>query len=296
MTSLPLALLTLALFLPHGNAETHGSPVESLLPEAPEGYQWVKNDVLSDEFSGTSLDRSKWDPNHPYWTGREPSRFHEGNVSVADGLLHLRSTSMVNDLSEVADPQKDVWVHSACVTSKRRSAHLGYYECRFKASALSMTSSFWFQGGQCEIDVVEQIGAPKNHLSKAKEMLMNTHLFEHKEGKKVDHATPKKWTMPTGSADEFHTYGVWWKDENHAWFYHNGKKVAEITFPGPFAKPMYLFLDTEVFIWEGLPEIANLNNPDRNAMLVDWVRAWKLEPTTAVAQEANAKPLESPKP
>ena len=58
--------------------------------------------------------------------------------------------------------------------------------------------------------------------------------------------------------------------------YHNGEKVAEIAFAGPFDEPMYLFFDTKVFVWEGLPEIESLRDPAKNTMLVDWVRAWKL--------------------
>jgi len=42
---------------------------------------------------------------------------------------------------------------------------------------------------------------------------------------------------------------------------------------------MYLFFDTEVFTWEGLPTFKELKNPKRNAMRVDWVRAWRLEET-----------------
>jgi hypothetical protein len=39
---------------------------------------------------------------------------------------------------------------------------------------------------------------------------------------------------------------------------------------------MYLFFDTEVFTWNGLPSVAALKDPAKNRMSVDWVRAWKL--------------------
>jgi len=55
--------------------------------------------------------------------------------------------------------------------------------------------------------------------------------------------------------------------------------VAEATPAGEFVEPMYLFFDTEVFTWEGLPTFKELKNPKRNAMRVDWVRAWRLEET-----------------
>ena len=269
------ALAASLLLPPSALAQEEGSP----RPAPPENFRWAAIEALPDEFEGPSLDLEKWMPRHPYWSGREPSRFHPGNVSVKDGKLLLRATSRINHLSEVKDPHREVWVLSSCVTSKKRLATAGsYFECRFRASRLSMTSSFWFQGGNCEIDVVEQIGAPVKNPAQAGLMMMNSHWFERRGGRKIDHATPVKWAMPRKAAECFHTYGVWWRDQHHAWFYHNGTKVAEIRFPRPFRDPMYLFLDTEVFTWAGLPSIASLKDETKNAMVVDWVRAWKLVP------------------
>ena len=145
-----------------------------------------------------------------------------------------------------------------------------------KASNLSMTSSFWFQGKLTEIDTVEQIGAPALHPERSDIMHMNTHHYD--EGRKNHKKTPRSWEMPSGAAEEFHVYGVWWKDEKTIWFYHNGEKVTEVQPEDPFTQPMYMFFDTEVFTWEGLPTIASLNDPTSNTMAVDWVRAWQLEP------------------
>jgi len=121
---------------------------------------------------------------------------------------------------------------------------------------------------------VEQLGASLKHPENNRLMLMNTHYF--RDGWKNDQATPKHWQMATGAADEFHVYGVWWKDETTVWFYHDGQKVAEATTGGPFKEPQYLFFDTEVFMWEGLPTLESLRDGSRNEMLVDWVRGWRL--------------------
>jgi hypothetical protein len=69
---------------------------------------------------------------------------------------------------------------------------------------------------------------------------------------------------------------MWWRDAETVWMYHDGQKVAEIEFGGPFEEPMYLFFDAEVFTWEGLPTIESLRDPELNVMQVDWVRAWEL--------------------
>lgn len=243
-------------------------------PDPPPGRLWAPAPELSDEFDGPQLDDAKWMPRHPFWAGRPPSRFDPDNVSVQDGLLRLRSTTDLTDLTEIEDPSKDIWVRAACVTSIEPVATYGYYETRMKASRLSMTSAFWMQGKYSEIDVVEQLGAPVNHPEKQFLMLMNTHYFP--TGWDNDTATPREWRMPRGAADTFHVYGVWWMDKNTARFYHDGEFVAEIQFGGEFLEPMYLHFDTEVFVWEGLPDIDSLKDDSRNTMLVDWVRVWRL--------------------
>lgn len=67
-------------------------------------------------------------------------------------------------MSQVTDPEKDIWVDAASMTSKAASAKVGYYyEASFKAADLSMTSSFWFRlGDYSEIDVIEHVGHASN--------------------------------------------------------------------------------------------------------------------------------------
>ena len=74
-----------------------------------------------------------------------------------DGMLQLRSTVDEALRAQAKDLEKDVWVHAACISSQGPLARYGFYAARIKASRLSMTSSFWFQGKFSEIDVVEQI-------------------------------------------------------------------------------------------------------------------------------------------
>ncbi len=154
-----------------------------------------------------------------------------------------------------------------------------------------MTSAFWFQGKYSEIDVIENIGCASepNSVWINDTMMMNAHYY--KGGWKNDRATPTRWKMP-GPATDYHVYGVWWKDKNTIWFYHNGAKVAEISVGGPFEERQYMFFDTEVFAWHGWPTRASLLDSTRNTMRVDWVRAWRLvddgeSPQSAVAVGAK---------
>jgi hypothetical protein len=254
-------------------------PIEATgpeLPPPPSGYKWEKIPELSSEFDSKTFDPDKWIIGHPYWMGREPSHFDPKNVLLKDGHLVLRSTTTFSSISDIADPKKDVWIHSACLSSRYPIATYGFYEARLKASQLCMTSSFWLQGKYSEIDACEELGRSINHPEKDSQMLMNTHFFS--QGWDRDVATPERYQMKAGSADEYHTYGAWWKDQDTVVFYMNGVQVAEAHTGGPFLEPMYMFLDTEAFTWEGLPTIDSLNDKALNAMQVDWVRAWRLVP------------------
>lgn len=204
-----------------------------------------------------------------------PSRIVPDNVSVSQGVLKLRSNTKIKNLNELKNPASEVWVDAACITSKITAGY-GYYEARIKASRLSMSSSFWLQGEYSEIDPAEQFGAPEKNLKLKRYMLMNTHYFP--DGWKTDKATPVAWRMPSGAADQYHVYGVWWKDRHTVWFYHNGRKVAETSTGGDFLEPMRIHLDTEAFLYAGLPSVASLRDATRNVMRVDWIRSWRLVP------------------
>ena len=131
-----------------------------------------------------------------------------------------------------------------------------------------MANSFWFQGSPTEIDVIENCGWPITSPSDLQQMLMNTHYYPN--GWNYDTNTPTQWTMPTRDCDEYHIYGVWWKDARNVWMYHNGQRVATITTGGPFTVPQYMFFDQEAFTWAGLPTVESLQDDTRNAMYM-WI-------------------------
>lgn len=250
------------------------APSSANLPTPPKGKKWLFVPSLSDEFNGAQLDTTKWMPRHPYWEGRQPSAFKAGNVRVADGLLQLNSTSRVANMSEVADPLVDVWVDSAVVSSVAQTAGLGYYEARVKASRLSMSSSFWFQGSNGEIDVIEQVGSPTDSslAIMAEFMMPNVHTWRST----VWTDYPQYIDMNASCADDFHVYGMWWKGPYTVQFFLDNVLVATVRTKSALASPMWMFFDTEAFSWMGLPSISSLQDPTLNRMLVDYVRAWKL--------------------
>lgn len=165
----------------------------------PAGTAWVPMPEATDEFDGATLDTAKWQDFHSYWTGRAPSYFYRPNVSVEGGNLRLKTTP---------DPLHADSIRAACVQSRARSLAYGYYEARIKASDISMTSSFWFQGKYSEMDVIENIGNPTKAGEEqvAYRMNMNTHYYPN--GWETDEANPKYHTLPTRVADAYHIYAA----------------------------------------------------------------------------------------
>ena len=141
-----------------------------------------------------------------------------------------------------------------------------------------MTSSFWFQGKYSEIDVEENVGdSTASPISN--QLLSATHYFPN--GWASDTGNRFLYTTPTGVADEYATYSVWWKDQNNIEFFYNGVSVGSVTLPYNFSEPMYMFFDTEARSVYGMPTVASLNDSTANKMYMKWVRAWKLTPQQA---------------
>ncbi len=252
----------------------------SAMPTPPSGKKWEKVNALSDEFNGSTIDSNKWFDYHPFWSGRPPSQFKQGNAFVEGGHLVLRSTSRVNNINQVGAPFEDIWIDAAAVVSKQQIAQPGwYYECEMKASDTAMSSSFWFRVGRfSEIDVIEHWGRATNQQVEerlSREFAANTHLYGPLNG-----PAPKgaKWEMPRRGRDGFERYGLWWKDANTLLFYYNGRQVMSITPRAPFTEKLRMIFDTEALAprFVGLPTVASLQNNNRNAMRVNWVRTYKL--------------------
>ena len=262
------------------------SPSGEMLPSPPPGYVWRSEPDLSDEFNEPQLDTNKWLPYFPNWMGRIPSCFERANVSVRDGKLEIKSTLIYSNTLSITNSMKEVWIDTGCVSSKSGSAFYGYYEARVKCSALSMSSVFWLQGHYSEIDVAEQFGASAKYPEKRMLMLTHTHYF--KNGWTNDVSKGVSWEMPTDASSDYHVYGVWWKNKNTAWFYHNGCKVSVLHFGGTFQEPMHVYFDAEADFNAGLPSAESLNDSTKNTMYVDWVRSWSLIKTNIILAPASS--------
>lgn len=274
------ALAFLAPFLAWSLSTALYTPAMAEPPTPPSGSRWVPIAELSDEFEGTSLDRSKWQPWHPFWKGAQPGRINPDNVSVADGYLRLKSTTRYARADEIPDIDRD-WIDEACVSSVAETAIPGgYYEARIKAQRISSNSAFWLQREfVSEIDIVEAFGAGKT-TRPDREFLIQPITHSYRGKHQVDKSNrPPGWHRLDRPVHEWHTYGVWWKDPNNVQFYADGVEVfPAVELPASFTMPMYMLFATLVVKSAGYPDIASLKDDQRNTMLVDWVRSYKLVP------------------
>ncbi|MFG0291176.1 MAG: family 16 glycosylhydrolase [Rhodopirellula sp. JB044] len=278
----------------------------STLPEPPEGYRWAVNPDFTDEFEGSKLDQGKWFPKSPYWrNGRPPATFKADTVSVGDGFLRIRNRRLIPSEGSDGKPGDKYTLAGGAVASKSDQAWYGYYETRMKASATPMSSTFWLknlpkpvryiredgtyveESHRQELDIIETIGAPTKLATWNQQFNANTHYQVNVHGKKdppnVSQGGPRN--PPTeipNTADDFHTYGLWWVDANTMHFYHDSKFMFTVHpktdyNPQPFARPMYMHLVTETYDWEpGLPTDEMLNDESKNSTLYDWVRGYVL--------------------
>lgn len=262
---------------------TKGQP-----PKAPKGYKWVKNEKFTDEFNGTSLDKTKWYDRSPYWVnGRAPATFRARTVSVKDGFLQIK-----NDILRPEDDEKDSKYHivGGAVGSVSKEAYYGYYEARIKASGISMSTTFWMKNKQegdgwtqqDELDIAELVGMQKLKNDFRNILHSNTHIFRIENGERNVVSAGGRCDIVPSAEKAFHVYGCWWEDANNVHIYLDGEYKftmhPDTTYSKtPFNKPMYMHMVTETYNWEGPPTKEELLNDKINTSYYDWVRAYKLE-------------------
>ena len=277
-----LCLLPVALVLASRTAAAY-APSPTPLP----GY--ALNEALSDEFSASSLEKSKWGPS-PHWPGRAPGLFDPSNVIVGGGHLQLWARAAKRNASWPAgfDNFTTAAIHS------RSTQRLGFFEIRWRSGSSGISSSWWFHDNNgsawSEIDVFETTGAtnPQRGGANASTLPSHVHVFalpdtpapalparcgceEHPAGS-APCSIGAQWSLPGGAkfSDGFHVAQLNWTDSGVRVFL-DGALVNTISSPC-LLQPLGMDFDRETMPgWMELPPPESL--PDQ-PFLVDYVRAW----------------------
>jgi beta-glucanase (GH16 family) len=239
--------------------------------------------VWHDEFSGTSLDRSKWkydiERNKQGWHNGELQYYSAGrNTRVANGLLTIEARHETLDPKRFPDWGGQEYT-SARLLSKGRGWTYGFYEIRAKLPCargtwpaiwmLPVDMKKWPDDG--EIDIMEQVGAEPNLIYAS----LHTRLYNHT----LNTQRSAQKLVPT-SCTEFHVYQLDWRpDSITIGVDGNGILRVRNNVPGgkgawPFFTPYRMILNLAIGgDWAAAKGIDNDAMPQR--MVVDYVRVWQ---------------------
>jgi beta-glucanase (GH16 family) len=212
--------------------------------------------LFSDDFTGTSLDTTKWrvsnhgvDGGGRACCGDQGANFADA-VSVSGGYLHL-AANLVNG----------VW-HRGCIdTETKYLAGFGIWEARIKCPAgKGLWPAFWGYNSTTgeELDALE--GGNAGALA-----MQGVHRFDN---------SPRDPAVntPMSLSDDFHVYGVEYRATGIQFSIDGVKRGA---LAPPLAKgstmPLILNLGVGNASWSAIGE-PDATTPATNEMLVDFVR------------------------
>lgn len=254
---------------------SHIHPDLPLSDQANAG-RWLLNTTLSDEFDGTTLDRTRWHVNNAIGNeslGRKPALFTERNASVSNGHLKIVFRKETLPPKYVQLGFKDYT--SAMVRTLERGFY-GYYEARAKPMNSAGSSAFWLAwtgmaDNATEIDIFE-IGGKTKDAASDRAYNMNAHLWATPQS--TEHiANGSTWTSPWRLASDFHVYGFDWQPDTLRW-YVDGVLVRESK-NNHFFYPMQIVFDSEaMWKWFGVVDDADLPS----TFEVDYIRMWLRSP------------------
>lgn len=280
---LKLVLLTLIAFFGFINI---GEAQQS--PYIPEGYTLK----FSDEFDGTTLDKTKWKTRYIYanetldFLNDEQQRFREnGNHVVSDGTLKLIAKKVYND------GRRDAY-ESGMIRSTYTQRY-GYIEARIKnPSFKGVWAGFWlnpdygpnkYLSWPPEIDMMEYVMNGTDELAD----MMHSSIInkENNQGKTVLYADARyntQWGYFRDGKGSFGnrwiTVGVLW-DPNTVTMFYDGKKVLVLNTrwvyaSGSEAAPAHILLNLAIGgSWAGRYGVDDSGFPHQ--MEIDYVRAYQ---------------------
>ncbi len=280
------------------NTDPNFPSFTSIDDTTPETKKWVKLETMSDEFDSWNSNKwykSTWNYGVPVFMSTSSN-----NSGVSDGNLWLKATLNENN-------SEGRWFQTARIHSRTKISYPMYTEAKIKAAHISAYNTYWLNNGDInnrdEIDIIENNSKPSCTNCEADNYpnQMNSQYFQADASKtpgtiRNSDNYPRSGLSTTnplrnkGWNEDYHTFGVWWKDAKNIQFYLNGEPAGSVvvgedksgqTYSGrEFTRDLEIIFDlwTSEEGWlGGLPPKADLSNNTINTMKIDWVRTWKLE-------------------
>ena len=236
-------------------------------PPAPQGPAGRWMNVMDDEFSGTSLNRTFWQPNRfgkdggdaPFNPDQEAAWFSPSNVTVADGMLTLTLRSEPRRLLNTDFP------YSSGMVQSPPSATFGpgsYVEARIAVPRCDgCWPAFWLdpsRGSPPEIDGFEFFDTSQNSQK------LPSFTYHPPDGS--DPSPSKYGQTDVDYRGDFHTYGILWTTDKIV-PYLDGVAYPEVGATEDIAQG-------KLAIIMNLSVLADHQPADGSTMQVDWVRVW----------------------
>jgi beta-glucanase (GH16 family) len=240
------------------------APVEPARPTAHSGVPADWGQVFADDFDGTALDRSVWQPDRsgekagvPFNTDIEDGWFSPDNVSVADGSLVFTIGDDDRTIHGLTYGYSSGMVQSNAAIPLTPSR---YVEARIRFPRCDgCWPAFWLHPldrWPPEIDIAE-------YLETGVKSRPGFNYFDA-DGKKT--GLKEYGARGVDYRDEWHTYGVLWEGDRIV-PYLDGKPYPELAATENITQgPMMIILNLSVR--------AGFDTVPGQKMLVDWVRVW----------------------
>lgn len=227
------------------------------------GVEYVE--TFSDEFDGTSLDRTKW--NYcPEWSRQGGYCYWDNDMTSVDGDGHL--------ILKAAYDDSGVLRCGAIRTRDLFDQTNGYFEIKVKLqSKPGFWSAFWLmpynidtgiEGGSdgTEIDVYEAFSVERWEINHA----------VHFDGYGSNHRSIGKAITKAVYDGEYHTFAVDWSKDAYT-FYIDGVQTYQLTYEDCDISRVksYMKISLESGSWTGLPNKSDM--PD--SICVDYVKAYQ---------------------
>ncbi|WP_298364308.1 Ig-like domain-containing protein [uncultured Lutibacter sp.] len=280
------------------NIDPNNPSFVSINNTTPSGKKWVKLESMSDEFDSWNTNKWKksvWNYGVPVFMTTASS-----NSGVTDGNLWIKATLNENN-------PEDRWFQTARIHSKTRISYPMYTEASIKAAHISAYNTYWLNNGDSdnrdEIDIIENNSKPSCGCTEAADYpsQMNSQYFQADSNKTPGEIRHEDNFNRSGLSDanplknvnwneDYHTFGVWWKDAKNIQFYLDGEPAGSVVVgehrdgntytEREFTRDLEIIFDlwTNEAKWlGGLPPKSDLSDNSINTMKIDWVRTWKLE-------------------
>ncbi|BAX81093.1 LamG domain-containing protein [Labilibaculum antarcticum] len=255
----------------------------------PADIKWVAVEELSDEFEHKNMDVDKWQIN-PIgndwgWDGRPPGLFRAENVSIKNGKMCVT----VGKLDAPVTKNGKTFTHQGGIVRSIKPGNVGmYFECKMKANATVMSSTFWLMtkydcDKKLETDIQECVGRTTDKTDKwaqGWDSIFHSNAIHRStpcvEKLQLQNATKLK--EPNYS--RYFIYAAWWKSAEEIQFFLDGEYQYSINPKVEWDMPAFIHMAIETYSWNPIPDDGGLVESgtwEQRTTQYEWIRTWTLQ-------------------